>query len=264
MKFPVLKVVGAAALLGSALVSLPVAAHAADGPASIPASPPQHFINTSHDVPGDFGEYRYTVQVDTDVQTDNIYYAHYLYGPDGTGFYSGIQPHTTGKAGVRFSYFGPGATPLHDNCKSGADSGKGVTCAIDDLEYAKGRKYTIAAKRSKDAEGISYTGTITDESTGNTRTIGAWRLPSSFTKFNDSANAFIERFKGIESCGDIPAVQVSYSNVTADGKPIAFEPESHTAGNKPGSGIYTCGDVSDYTVSTDGPGGYDVKSTPAS
>ncbi|CAL9313489.1 DUF3472 domain-containing protein [Streptomyces sp. SudanB182_2057] len=248
-------VAGAAAVL---LVSQGTA-HAGD-PGSIPAGNPQHFINFTYDIPGKFSEYAYTVQVGTPLPTEAIYYAHYVYA-NGGGFYSGLQPHPNGKAGVRFSFFGGGATPLHPNCHPGADAGRGVTCAIDDLEYAAGRKYTITAKKTSDDAGLSYTGTIKDLSTGEERTIGAWRTPPGFTGFYNYADAFIEKFAGVRTCADIPAVTVSYTDVKADGKPLAFKAYTHKGTDEPGKGIYTCSNVSDYTVTTPAPGSYTVESS---
>ncbi|MFD0393246.1 DUF3472 domain-containing protein [Streptomyces nogalater] len=162
---------------------------------------------------------------------------------------------------MRFSFFGAGATPLHSNCHGGADAGQGVTCSIDDLEYAVGRKYTISAKKTSDDAGVSYTGTIKDLTTGKERTIGAWRVPQGFTGFYNYADAFIEKFAGIRTCADIPAVTVSYTDVKADGKPLAFKASTHKATNVPGKGIYTCSNVSDYTVTTPAPGSYTVESS---
>ncbi|MEV6935815.1 hypothetical protein AB0N19_15455, partial [Streptomyces sp. NPDC051132] len=132
---------------------------------------------------------------------------------NGEGFYSGIQPHPNGKAGVRFSFFGAGATPLRSNCHKGADDEDGVTCGIVDLTYAAGRKYTITARKTTTASGPVCTGTIKDLTTGKARTIGAWRLSKYFAGFTNSANAFIEKFDGIRTCADIPAVAVSYTGV---------------------------------------------------
>ncbi|MER7848511.1 hypothetical protein ABTZ03_31755 [Kitasatospora sp. NPDC096077] len=246
-------------------LAVPPGAAQAVAPSSIPAGNPQHFINFDFGLPGNFTEYVYSIKVETAAATDDIYYAHYLFGKEGgTGYYSGLQPHPNGLAGVRFSFFGKGATPLDPSCASGADGGNGVTCGIDDLAYQVGRKYTIATRKTVDPEGVSYTGTIKDDATGTVRTIGAWRVPAGYPGFQDTANAFIEKFSGIKTCADIPAVKVSYSGVRADGKPVAFKPISHKATDQPGSGIYTCGDVSDYTVSAAStPGGYSVVSSGA-
>ncbi|MEU3413802.1 hypothetical protein ABZ760_21460 [Streptomyces sp. NPDC006658] len=232
----------------------------ANTPGSIPAENPQHFINFDFAVPGDFSTYTYTVGVGTRLATDYIYYAHYMYAKNGEGFYSGIQPHPNGKAGVRSSFFGAGATPLRSNCHRGADDEDGVTCGIDDLKYVAGRKYTISARKTNTTSGPVYTGTIKDAATGKVRTVGVWRLPRNFAGFKNSANAFIEKFDGIRTCADIPSVAVSYTGVKADGRPVRFRAHRHKATKVPGEDIYTCANVSDYTVTAPTPGSYTVRS----
>jgi hypothetical protein len=106
---------------------------------------------------------------------------------------------------------------------------------------------------------VTYTGTVKNVTTGKERTIGAWRLPAQFPGFADHANAFIEKFDDIETCADIPAVKVSYTD--ADGDPLTFRAYHHKATNEPGpDDLYTCTNVSDYTVTTPAAGSYTVKS----
>ncbi|QLJ02754.1 hypothetical protein HZZ00_18165 [Streptomyces sp. NEAU-sy36] len=254
----------AATTAAASVLALSQGTARADDPGSIPADPPQHFINFDFAVPGNFSTYTYTVKVGTRLATDYIFYAHYMYAKkDGEGFYSGIQPHPNGKAGVRFSFFGVGATPLRSNCHKGADDEDGVTCGIDDLKYVTGRKYTITATKTNTTSGRVYTGTIKDLTTGKVRTIGAWRLPKTFSGFKDSANAFIEKFDAIRTCADIPAVTVSYTGVKADTQRLKFRAYRHKATKEPGEDIYTCANVSNYTVTTPATGSYTVRSHPA-
>ncbi|MFJ9690793.1 DUF3472 domain-containing protein [Kitasatospora sp. NPDC101183] len=255
------RLAAATALAAAFTLTLTLGTAQAAGPGSIPASPPQHFIDFNYTVPEDFNTYTYTVEVDTPLATDSIYYAHYVWGKNNNGYYSGIQPHPNGKAGVRFSYFGSNATPDNPNCHGDADGGAGVTCAIDDLDYAAGRKYTITTRKSESADAVTYTGTIKDLTSGKERTIGSWRLPQDFAGFSPNANAFIEKFSGISTCADIPPVNVSYTGVTANGSPVNFHAGTHPATDVPGDGIYTCSGVSQYTVTTPAPGSYTVVST---
>ncbi|MEU7561029.1 DUF3472 domain-containing protein [Streptomyces eurythermus] len=259
--FPPRRVRPAVIAAAAAVLALSPGTARADDPGSIPADNPQHFINFDFAVPGNFGTYTYTVKVGTPLATNYIYYAHYMYAKkNGEGFYSGIQPHPNGKAGVRFSFFGAGATPLRSNCHKGADDEDGVTCGIDDLTYVTGRKYTITARKTNTRSGPVYTGTIKDLATGKVRTIGAWRLPKTFSGFKNSANAFIEKFDGIRTCADIPAVTVSYTGVKADGHPLKFRAYRHKATKEPGEDIYTCANMSNYTVTTPTSGSYTVRS----
>ena len=69
-----------------------------------------------------------------------------------------------------------------------------------------------------------------------------------------------EKFDGIRTCADIPAVTVSYTGVKADGQALKFKAYRHKATNEPGKDIYTCANVSDYTVTTPAPGSYTVRS----
>lgn len=236
-------------------------APAANEPSFIPASSPQHFINFTYSAPGNFTTFEYAIKVDTNSNVDNIYYSQYFYGNDHNGFYSGLQPHPNGKAGVRFSYFGNGATPLDAHCRAGADGGSGVTCGANDLIYATGRTYIFRTIRSRDSQGFRYTGTITDSTTEVTRTIGAWRVPADVVGFSNAANAFIEKFSGVNNCGDTPSVAVSYSGVQADSQMIQFRSFSQKAAYRPGSGIYTCGNVSNYSITASQPGRYTVISS---
>ncbi|WP_052663687.1 DUF3472 domain-containing protein [Psychromicrobium lacuslunae] len=255
-----LAVIGAAAVLS---LFLPIgAAHAAGDPGAISASGPQHFITKSYSIPAANQDFSYTVKVNTALATDNIYYAQYNYAEaDDGGYYSGIQPHPDGTVNVRFSFFGAGATPIGSNCDSGADGDSGVTCALDGLAYRVGTKYTITSHRQSDANGVTYTGTITNLSTGVKTTIGAWRLPANYGGFSDQMTAFIERFWGISSCADIPAVSVDYSNITVGGTAVSISPVNKVAGFVPGSnGIYRCNDVSDYQLTSNGAGNYSVRS----
>jgi hypothetical protein len=55
-------------------------------------------------------------------------------------------------------------------------------------------------------------------------------------------------------------VTVSYTGVKADGRPLAFRAYRHKATGVPGEDIYTCVNVSDYTVAAPAPGSYTVRS----
>ncbi|MFJ4686209.1 DUF3472 domain-containing protein [Streptomyces sp. NPDC088789] len=248
------------ATLTAALGFVQATAHAA-GPGDIPASAPQHFIHLDYTVPKDLSEYTYTVAVSTPAATDDVFYAHYIWGEGDTGYYSGIQPHPNGKAGVRFSYFGPDAKPDSHNCSGGADGDPGVTCAIDDLVYEVGRQYTITTQKTTNADGVTYTGTIKDLTSGDERTIGRWLLPRGFAGFITSGNAFIEKFSGISTCADIPGVSVAYTGIAADQDPVNFTPVTHPATDEAGEDVYTCENVSEYTVTTPANGSYTVESS---
>jgi hypothetical protein len=229
-------------------------------PSSIEVSGPQHFVNFSYGVPKRLRTFGYTMRVTTGLAVDSVFYAQYAYGPGGTGYYSGLQPHPDGTAGVRFSFFGRGATPLGRACTNGADSGSGVTCAPKNIPYARGRAYTFTTSRTTDGAGVVYTGKVKDEATGLVSTIGAWRLRSTYPGFEGTVNAFIEKYDGIETCADIPAVKVAYAGVEVNGRLIAFSRDSTHASPVAHRGIYTCSGVSDVTRVVPRRGSYAITS----
>lgn len=249
-------------IAAASLLISPLSASASGEAGSISATNPQHFISSTATLPETNQDYTYSIKVNTPLSTDNIYYGQYNYAQGDGGYYSGVQPHANGTINVRFSFFGTGATAMHSNCDSGADGGSGVTCALDGLDYSVRTTYTINSHRTSDSNGTTYTGTITNETTGVKKTIGAWRLPADYPGFGDQMTEFIEKFSGISTCADIPAVSVDYTNFGVNGTAVSFSPVNKKAGYKPGSdGIYRCADVSSYQLTSSGTGSYSVRST---
>ena len=204
-----------------------VASAAAPGASSIPAGNPQHFIS-------------YDVTPRTPVETiDSFHYTVAVETPNGT-------------AGVRFSLFGAGGVPLSSECRSGADGGNGVTCAID-VPYSRGTAYSFdITKSGSSSTATTWSGTITNDSTGVVTKMGSWSTPAAFGGLKSTTIGFIEKFSGIRTCGDIPDVSVKYSNVS-------FGNDNPSSGAKiwpssnGGSGIYTClGVTTAKSVSTVG------------
>jgi hypothetical protein len=76
-------------------------------------------------------------------------------------------------------------------------------------------------------------------------------------------DAFIEKFSDIKTCGDIPGVHVEYSGVEVDGTPIMFKAATRKATDMASTGIYTCSNVSDITVTAPAAGSYSVTSSVA-
>lgn len=238
------RLVGASIVaVGSVCALVGVASAAAPGASSIPAGNPQHFI--SYDVTPrtpveTIDSFHYTVAVDTPLASDYVYYAQYqLFEKGGAGYYSGIQPHPDGTAGVRFSLFGAGGVALSPECRSGADGGNGVTCAID-VPYSRGTAYSFdITKAGSSSTATTWSGTITNDSTGVVTKMGSWSTPAAFGGLKSTTIGFIEKFSGIKTCADIPDVSVKYSKVS-------FGNDNPSSGAKiwpssnGGSGIYTC------------------------
>lgn len=214
----------------------------------------------------------YTVAVNTPLSTDDVYYAQQFDGagtnlaPDPAtktqrvAFYSGIQPHPNGTADLLFSYFGAGATNLGPNCKPGADGGNGVACHVVDQHYAPGTRYAFQIQRADGAGGPVYTAYATNQSTGQRQEIGAWTPPPNVTGFGPKGGGFAENFHRVP-CVGVPAVTADYTNVTVNGRPITV-PDTHTTLNGKPAGGSGCAPTSEGTVSSTGPGGYSVRTTP--
>lgn len=242
--FPGMKrLVGASIVaVGSVCALVGVASAAAPGASSIPAGNPQHFI--SYDVTprtpvATIDSFHYTVAVDTPLSSDYVYYAQYQTFEKGGGYYSGIQPHPNGTAGVRFSLFGAGGVPLSSEWRSGADGGNGVTCAID-VPYSRGTAYSFDVMKSgSSATATTWSGTITNDSTGVVTKMGSWSTPAAFGGLKSTTIGFIEKFSGIKTCGDIPDVSVKYSNVSFGNDTPSSGAKIWPSSNG-GSGIYTC------------------------
>lgn len=219
----------------------------ADGPApeDIPVKYPQQFISSyTYQQPTLklVDSFQYTVQVRTDIATDNIYYhldqkiqPFNEYQPPGSFnpagpvttnsqgmYYTGIQPHANGTVAFRFSSFIPGSVPKAKNCHGGADgSSNGVTCGVDRLPYTPGGKYTIKVEMtSSDNQHYVYTGWVTDETTHVTTKIGAWSLEGEKPAriYSDVyGTAELYNIQLGATCADIPLVDVEYSNISYNG-----------------------------------------------
>ena len=250
---------------------------------------PQHFITydgSADKVGSSLQSFEYTVQVNTTLDIDNVYYLiaqdfkdpkegydpktgifHYSYGNSGS-FYSGIQPHSDGTVGFRFSSFTAGSKPKNDLCHNGADLGAGVTCALDNVAYTPGGKYTIKIeKTAADSSSATYKGSVTDRTTGIVYTIGEWSVPLPQTgELDTSFIGTIEKY-GISngtSCSIIPLVNVEYSDLLYNGKPaetkVSLKKYPPTLD---GSSNHTCTGIPRSTSATATPtaSGYVIKNS---
>ena len=174
---------------------------------------------------------------------------------------------SNGTADVRFSLFGAGGVPLSSEWRSGADGGNGVTCAIDVPVFAR-NGISFDFMKSGSSATITWSGTITNDSTGVVTKMGSWSTPAAFGGLKSTTIGFLEKFSGIKTCGDIPDVSVKYSKVS-------FGNDNPSSGAKiwpssnGGSGIYTClGVTPAKSVSTVGTccniASGDVRSAPVS
>lgn len=188
-------------------------------PGDAMVSVPQQFI--THEI--DFklakdgvDSFGYDVAVGTPLATDNVYYYIQQYFSDESLYYSGIQPHSDGTASFPFSYFGKGATPQHPNCRSGADGGDGVSCALNGVPYKPGETYSVAISRTAhDATTQTYAAKL--KTSTKTYELGSWKIPGSAGVLHAQGIAVIEKYHAVSSCADIPTVTMTYKNFFING-----------------------------------------------
>lgn len=150
-----------------------------------------------------FDEMSFPIKIDEAPTRRAFYYAmQFKFVGGGNGSYTGIQPREPGKALVTFSAFGNGAVPVADNCRGGADGGKGVSCSkMIDFQFKY--KYMITVKRdSKDAK--TWRATIRNvTSKGEPIEIGAWKPRPSSKGIQGHHGGFVEFFARLSSCDDM-------------------------------------------------------------
>ncbi|PHH81958.1 hypothetical protein CDD82_7445 [Ophiocordyceps australis] len=110
------------------------------------------------------------------------------------GAYCGLQPRPdrNGQAvfAAIFSSFIQASSTQHENCRSGADNGPGVSCYLEmDGEYRD--TYEISVEQLEDD---MWRGTITDTETRNETVIGEWSLPKGSGKIKASFAGFVEYY----------------------------------------------------------------------
>src|ERR1035438_7997838 len=120
----------------------------------------------------------------------------------GDLFYMGLQPY--GACGITnagnckialFSFFGSGASSTSPNCKPGADGGPGEQCRVV-YDWVIGRQYKFLATQTADDGTLeTWTGTVTDTTTGVQTTIGSWSIPRSEGLIGTQGLSFTEYYR---------------------------------------------------------------------
>lgn len=128
--------------------------------------------------------------------------------------YTGLQPRpdqngNTIVHGV-FSSFQEGTTSTHPNCHDGADSGPGVSCAVDIAgDYT--HTYNCVVENIGDT---TWRGTLVDTATHLTTIIGEWTLPSGAGGLKSSQVGFIEYYPWNDGqdhgCETLPRTEVFF------------------------------------------------------
>lgn len=141
----------------------------------------------------------------------------------GAGFYFGLQPNgylPNGQIGkmALFSFFGSGTSSSHTSCETGADGGAGTSCHIP-YAWVTGRDYTFTMQQTATdllAQNETWTGAVTDDTTGVTTIIGVVNVPSSWGLIAPGNVAWAEWYNGNISCASRTYISVLY------GAPIGY------------------------------------------
>ncbi|HUB88449.1 MAG TPA: hypothetical protein VMA74_01825 [Dyella sp.] len=133
-------------------------------------------------------------------------------------FYFGLQPNgalPNGQIGqmALFSFFGNGTSSSYSSCVTGADGGAGTSCHIP-YAWVIGRNYTFSAQQTATnplAQTETWTGTVTDGTTGATTVIGVVTVPSSWGLIAPGNVAWAEWYNGNISCASRTYISVLYN-----------------------------------------------------
>lgn len=103
-----------------------LAAVAQTPPGDIKTTSLQQFVNYSigpHSAIDDVEDFKYSVKVSTNKYVENAFYHLAQWFESSSAYYSGIQPHSDGTVGFRFSSFVPGSVAYESSpdCSRGAD-----------------------------------------------------------------------------------------------------------------------------------------------
>lgn len=130
--------------------------------------------------------------------------------------YTGLQPRSDqgGKSIIHgvFSSFQKGTTTNHPNCHDGADSGPGVSCAIDISGDYSHTYHCIV----ENIGNTTWRGTLLDTVTGVKDIIGEWTLPEEAGGIKGSEGGFIEYYPWNDgkdhSCDSLPQTEVTFGD----------------------------------------------------
>ncbi|PHH64742.1 hypothetical protein CDD81_4004 [Ophiocordyceps australis] len=132
--------------------------------------------------------------------------------------YTGLQPQSdaNGAKSLRaiFSTFQGGAKSQDPNCKSGADGGPGVSCAV----LINGDYGATHNMRVTNVRGNTWRGTVINTSSGQETQIGQWTLPKA-GKIKNGQAGFVEYFPWnampSHECSSLPKTEVTFDFPTS-------------------------------------------------
>lgn len=152
--------------------------------------------------------YPMTVHTDTAHQSGAYFAMQYNFiGQDDVG-YTGLQPRADADGKERlhgvFSSFISGTTSTDANCSDGADGGDGVSCAVD-FDAAYGHTYDVTVTHDS---GTTWSGSVTDTTTGQSTHIGTYVLPGGTGNLQPSQSGFVEYYN-VTSCDELQRYDVT-------------------------------------------------------
>lgn len=134
--------------------------------------------------------------------------------------YTGLQPCKNSGSASRlhavFSSFIQGTTSDDSNCKTGADGGAGVSCAVD-ISATYAHTYLLQINNT---QGTTWSGTLVDAATGVQTHIGAYTLPKGTKGITGSQMGFVEYYpwnaQPSHSCSSLPRTAVTFGKPFSD------------------------------------------------
>ncbi|KAF9125971.1 hypothetical protein BGW39_007021 [Mortierella sp. 14UC] len=127
--------------------------------------------------------------------------------------YTGLQPHEDSKGNNIFH--ATGTTTKDPNCRTGADSGPGVSCAID-IKGSYWHNYNLVVENTRDT---TWRGGLVDTRTGVSTVVGEWTLPKGSGKIVNGQLGFVEYYtwSGLSShtCDLLPYTRAIFYNPTS-------------------------------------------------
>ncbi|CEJ82393.1 hypothetical protein VHEMI02459 [[Torrubiella] hemipterigena] len=181
-----------------------------------------HIINQvssfAHSNTGGLSDITFPIQLGQVKHTSGFYFAQTWYfniKASETAAYIGLQPRpdSNGQTVLHaaFSSFVAGTKTTHPNCYSGADSGAGVSCAVEipQASYDHVWDLTVASVGNN-----TWRGTMTDSVTKAAYEIGVWTIPSPALITKNQIINFFEYYPfnavGVPDCKTLPKADVTF------------------------------------------------------
>lgn len=154
----------------------------------------------------------------------------FLFENVGHSGYTGLQPRPNSGSnsvvhGV-FSSFVNGSTTTDANCHDGADSGPGVSCAVEINVPSYDHLYHLVVENT---EGTTWKGTLVDTVTNDETHIGSFTLPSQAKGIKSSFRSIVEYYPWNGGPSTLPCDKLPWTEA------YFGPPTTNTPGAGPGS-----------------------------